>query len=366
MSLSELKFNAAEKVVLRAHSSYSIGRHSPAEMAVAAKRQGLSVIALTDRATVSGIPEMITAGEKLGVYVIPGVEVNSSGGIILGYFVDYQDENLLKFLRKIKKAKKSEDATDFIPSSQEVVQAISKAGGLPVRAGVDDGMFTESEVTGADILPKFQEKLPDNSLHKDYFKRMLWRSANLSSKEFAESLQPQFVRIKKLKFGHLVNTTDDDKEIPADFQGYPFIIIRGESLDKTQAIRNILSSFHCPMISEIKTDLYREIAWKIYKMGNGSTVQKTRNLLKFNLDDRLYGKRSAQCLIFSFQNPNNVHLREIKKALRTELGSMRFYRLEYLNHIDIFFTSFVHIPDEENIQHENWILHNLGISVPLV
>jgi len=34
--------------------------------------------------------------------------------------------------------------------------------------------------------------------------------------------------------------------------------------------------------------------------------------------------------------------------------------------IDIFFTSFIHIPDEDNIQHENWILSNLGISVPLV
>jgi DNA polymerase III alpha subunit (gram-positive type) len=366
VSLSELKFDAAEKVVLRVHSSYSIGKHSPAEMAVLAKRQGLSVIALTDRDTVSGIPEMITAGEKLGIYVIPGVEANSSDGVIVGYFIDYQDENLLKFLRKIKKTKKSEDGTDFIPSSQEVVQAISKAGGLPIRAGVDNRVFAESEVTGADILPKLQEKLSDSSLHKDYFKRMLWRSANLSSEEFVESLQPQFLRIKKLKFGHLVNTTDDDKEIPANFQGYPFIIIRGESLANTQTIRNILSSFHCPVISEIKTDRYREIAWKIYKMENGSTVQKTRNLLKFNLDDRLYGKKSARCLVFFFQNPDNVHLREIKKALRTELGSIRFYRVEYLNHIDIFFTSFVHIPDEENIRHENWILHTLGISVPLV
>ena len=74
MSLSRLKFDDMEKVALRIHSSYSIGKYTPAEIAVSAQRQGLNVIAITDRATVDGIPETIIAGEKLGIYVIPGIE----------------------------------------------------------------------------------------------------------------------------------------------------------------------------------------------------------------------------------------------------------------------------------------------------
>jgi len=357
VSLPPLKFDDTEKAALRIHSSYSIGKHTPAEIAGLAKGQGLSVLALTDCATVNGVPETIIEGEKLGIYVVPGVEIRSSHKTFLGYFIDYRDVNFLRFLRKTRNLK------DSFPRPQEVQQAILNAGGVFTPASSGREIF--GELKGANFLLTLQEKLPDNSLHKDYFKRMFWRSNNLSAEEFAGSLQPQIVRIKKMKFGSILNTITNNTEVPIGFQGYPFIIVRGEAMEKMNVIKNILDDLNCFVISEIQTDLYREIAWIIYKMGCGSTVQQTRNLLKFNLDYHLDGENSAKCLILFFQNSKNIPLRNIKKALRKNIGVVKFYRLEYLNHIDMFFTSFVHIPDEENIQHENWILHNLGITVPV-
>jgi predicted metal-dependent phosphoesterase TrpH len=65
--------------------------------------RGVRVLALTDHDTVAGIPEARTAGGRLGVEVIPGVELSTSlghGGEIhlLGYFVDIDDPGLLEQL----------------------------------------------------------------------------------------------------------------------------------------------------------------------------------------------------------------------------------------------------------------------------
>jgi predicted metal-dependent phosphoesterase TrpH len=61
------------------------------------------VLALTDHDTVAGIPEARTAGGRLGIKVVPGVELSTSlghGGEIhlLGYFVDIDDPALLERL----------------------------------------------------------------------------------------------------------------------------------------------------------------------------------------------------------------------------------------------------------------------------
>jgi predicted metal-dependent phosphoesterase TrpH len=68
-----------------------------------AASRGVRVLALTDHDTVAGIPEARTAGGRLGIEVIPGVELSTSlghGGEIhlLGYFVDIDDPALLERL----------------------------------------------------------------------------------------------------------------------------------------------------------------------------------------------------------------------------------------------------------------------------
>ncbi|HEC33531.1 MAG TPA: PHP domain-containing protein, partial [Chloroflexi bacterium] len=68
------------RVDLHIHSTASDGVLKPSEVVHLALKRGLSVIALTDHDTLSGIAEAQTAAAATGLEVIPGVEISSEGG----------------------------------------------------------------------------------------------------------------------------------------------------------------------------------------------------------------------------------------------------------------------------------------------
>lgn len=68
---------ARSEIDLHLHSTASDGILSPRKVVEAAKAVGLSVIALTDHDTVSGVAEAVKAGESVGVRVIRGVELSA-------------------------------------------------------------------------------------------------------------------------------------------------------------------------------------------------------------------------------------------------------------------------------------------------
>ena len=77
---------------LHIHTYYSDGTFSPEEAVEYAKGVSLRAMAITDHDTVGGIAEAVAAGDKLGVEVIPGVEITTIyKGMelhILGYYID--------------------------------------------------------------------------------------------------------------------------------------------------------------------------------------------------------------------------------------------------------------------------------------
>ena len=62
---------------LHAHSIYSDGTCTPAELISLAKQAGLYAVALTDHNTVSGIPYFLEAAKDSGVQALPGIEVST-------------------------------------------------------------------------------------------------------------------------------------------------------------------------------------------------------------------------------------------------------------------------------------------------
>ena len=66
-----------QKIVadLHNHSTASDGELSPAKVIKQAAAKGLRAVALTDHDTLAGLEEALTAGEKFGIKVIPGVEL---------------------------------------------------------------------------------------------------------------------------------------------------------------------------------------------------------------------------------------------------------------------------------------------------
>jgi len=83
---------------LHVHSTASDGHSTPSEVVAEAAAAGLDTIALTDHDTTAGWAEAGAAAERLGVRLIPGVEISCQlGGIsvhLLGYLLDPRDAAL--------------------------------------------------------------------------------------------------------------------------------------------------------------------------------------------------------------------------------------------------------------------------------
>ncbi len=79
-------------VDLHLHTTASDGVLTPSGIVDYAKEKGLKAIAVTDHDTIDGNGEALDEGEKLGLEVIPGVEISAQFDLgsmhILGYFVD--------------------------------------------------------------------------------------------------------------------------------------------------------------------------------------------------------------------------------------------------------------------------------------
>jgi len=76
---------------LHTHTTFSDGSLTPTEVVAEAAAMGLTAVAVTDHDTVDGLPEALAAGERLGIEVVPGVEINLEHDRVtmdmLGYFL---------------------------------------------------------------------------------------------------------------------------------------------------------------------------------------------------------------------------------------------------------------------------------------
>jgi hypothetical protein len=90
---------------LHAHTTASDGSLTPTQLVQLAKDSGLSALAVTDHDTVAGYAEAFEAGKKLGVEVVPAVEISGiwpTGTLhMLGYLVDPKSPELLAALNEL-------------------------------------------------------------------------------------------------------------------------------------------------------------------------------------------------------------------------------------------------------------------------
>lgn len=91
-------------VDLHAHSTASDGSLPPREVVRLAHAAGLAALALTDHDTTAGLPDALDEGRRLGIEVIPGIELSAAhrhGELhLLGYFIDPASEALREALAR--------------------------------------------------------------------------------------------------------------------------------------------------------------------------------------------------------------------------------------------------------------------------
>lgn len=107
--------NSRKNSDLHMHSTASDGGYSPSELMHKCKQNGLEIVSLTDHDSVDGIAEALVTGEKLGMKVIPGIELSTKhkgkSVHILGYGFDWENAELQKMLSIQKKLRRERLAT---------------------------------------------------------------------------------------------------------------------------------------------------------------------------------------------------------------------------------------------------------------
>ncbi len=142
-------------VDLHCHTTASDGACTPRELLQRAARAGLTAVGITDHDSVGGIDEAIEEGRKLGLTVIPGIELSATlrgaDVHILGYFLDHHDaglEEYLVFLRaeRVKRAERIVEKLQALQIPLRIESVLERAGsgavGRPhiANAMVDEGL----------------------------------------------------------------------------------------------------------------------------------------------------------------------------------------------------------------------------------
>jgi predicted metal-dependent phosphoesterase TrpH len=101
----------------------SDGVLTPTRLVETAAEAGLKIISLCDHDTVAGVAEAISAGDRIGLEVIPGVELSVSFmGLndihLLGYFIDIDSHQLLQKLSSFAERRANRNV--------EIVEEINK------------------------------------------------------------------------------------------------------------------------------------------------------------------------------------------------------------------------------------------------
>jgi len=91
---------------LHVHTTASDGLHTPEEVVRMASEAGLAAVAITDHDTTEGITRAIAEGERVGVTVIPGVEISTVAAgrdiHVLGYDMNIADVGLQEQLQELR------------------------------------------------------------------------------------------------------------------------------------------------------------------------------------------------------------------------------------------------------------------------
>lgn len=114
------------RIDLHTHSLVSDGTDSPTRLVLAAQAVGLDVVALTDHDTMAGVAEASEVGRRVGVQVLPGLELSTNfGGVevhLLGYGPDPRHPELIAELTRLRQSR-----------AQRIPQMLARLAALGVQ-----------------------------------------------------------------------------------------------------------------------------------------------------------------------------------------------------------------------------------------
>jgi hypothetical protein len=145
---------------LHSHSCYSDGTLTPTELVERAAAAGVGVLALTDHDTVAGLEEAEQAAARLGLRLVPGVELSASWRSqaihVLGLWIEPRAPKFLERLdsqaerRHVRMRKICARLTQAGLPGDELLAAVLAQPGLPTRAHLAEALVAGGHVARTD------------------------------------------------------------------------------------------------------------------------------------------------------------------------------------------------------------------------
>lgn len=96
---------------LHSHTTASDGQHAPRELLERARAAGIATLGVTDHDTVAGLPEAEEAAARLGVRLVPGIElsafVHGKEVHLLGHFIRRDEPALASFSARLREERRT-------------------------------------------------------------------------------------------------------------------------------------------------------------------------------------------------------------------------------------------------------------------
>ena len=150
---------------LHVHSVFSDGTFTPRQMVELAVERGLTTVALTDHDSVNGLDDAFSAGDELGVEIVPGIEFSTiyegNGVHVLCYFMDPENPDLAAELQRLREDRYTRGERMVAklqelgyPISFERVREIAEGGNI-IRPHVAQALVE------AGVVPTLKEAFSD-------------------------------------------------------------------------------------------------------------------------------------------------------------------------------------------------------------
>ncbi len=190
-----------EKFDLHMHSNVSRdGQFTPTQLIEMAHKVGLQYVALSDHNDISGIEEMMEAGKKKGIQVIPAIECDSMLGEqevhVLGFNIDYHHPYFQDLAKKVDEAMDAAMAERFVLFRKHYGVTLSEEEVYANTPEHENPFFTLVDMMLNDPnnahIEDFQDYLPGGKRSSPQVVNFYWDKCSLNTKNYVEIKYPDF------------------------------------------------------------------------------------------------------------------------------------------------------------------------------
>ncbi len=174
------------KIDLHIHSNCSDDAELSVEKIVSmSKKSDMKVIAITDHNSVRGVEKAIVCGNKLGVEVIPGIEIdctfNSINLHVLGYYIDYNRREFHELEKQVydqemkfasEKIRRLRENTGLVVDEMEVLEKANGkivTGELIAEILLSKSNSSDNELLRPYIMGGARSDMPYVNFYWDFF-----------------------------------------------------------------------------------------------------------------------------------------------------------------------------------------------------